>query len=135
MTYYDVYNYFKDLEEIDPTITANLIDKGYKQKSDGYIKIAKEKKIVAPTQWWHLTSYCKANIEQGNGDKPYRFTPCGELLIYMAEKSNAVDKIELQKLTNEIINSGEIQNRRKWNAEIKKLCWDKIKNTIGNSNN
>lgn len=133
ITYNDVYNCFINLEQSDPPITANLISNGYKQKSGGYIKIALEKNICAPTQWWHIISYCMANIEQGNGNKIYRFTPCGELLFYMAEKLNAVDTDELEKLANKIINSGEIENRRRWNTEIKILCWDNIKNILDNN--
>lgn len=132
MTYNNVYNYFKEQDQADPPITAYLISNGYKQKEGGYIKIAQEKNINNPTQWWHITNYCMKHIKQGNGDKVYPFTPCGELLFYMAEKLNAVSTDTLKELANKIIYSKEIENRRKWNNEIKKICWDKIKNVLDN---
>lgn len=134
MTYNDVYNCFKDLQDVDPPITAELISKGYRQKRGGYISDAKDLNISNPTQWWHITHYCKAKIDQGKGKEPYAYTPCGELLIYMAEVSKAVEEKMLKSLVEEIVNSSDIDNRRKWNNEITKLCWDSIKEIIGNEN-
>lgn len=131
MTYKTVYNYFKNLQNTECPITSELVENGYRQTSGGYIEVAQELNIDNPTQWWHITSYCEAKIEQGDGDKTYRFTPCGELLVYMAEMSKAVGENKLKELVDEIINSGEIDNRRKWNKKIKELCWDSIKQTIG----
>lgn len=131
MTYNKAYNYFKDLKNVDPPITSKLITKGYRQKSGGYIATAQKSNIDNPTQWWHIIHYCREKIEKGNGDKTYRYTPCGELLIYMAEMSNAVEKSKLKELVDAIVNSSEMSNRRKWNNEIKKLCWNSIKKTIG----
>ena len=132
MTYNDVDKYFKDLQDVDPPITAELISKGYRQKRGGYISDAKNQNISNPTQWWHITHYCKAKIGQGKGEEPYPYTPCGELLIYMAEVSKAVEEKMLRSLVEEIVNSSDIDNRRKWNNEIKKLCWESIKEKIGN---
>lgn len=50
----------------------------------------------------------------------------------MAEVSKAVEEKMLKSLVEEIVNSSDIDNRRKWNSEITKLCWDSIKEKIGN---
>ena len=116
MTYEDVYTFFVSFPDEDFRITKMLVTNGYKQKQGGYIKIARQLDIDTPSQYWHLTSYCKANIEEGKADKHFRFTPCGELLVYMAEASCAVDTVKLENLVTEIINSNQIDNRRYWNS-------------------
>lgn len=128
MTYNELYKLVKNQKDDDPPITNQLISGfGYMQKTGGYIELAKSQKITNPTQKWHLITYCKAKIKAGKGDTPYRYTPCGELVIYIAEISGAVPDKKLRKLVNKIGNSGEINNRKKWNAEIRRLCWDEIK--------
>ncbi|WP_248621328.1 hypothetical protein [Enterococcus cecorum] len=134
MTYNDVYNYFKDFKDVDSPITSELILGGYRQKRGGYISDAKNLDISNPTQWWHIMYYCISKIDQGKGKEPYPYTPCGELLIYMAEVSKAVEERKLQELVHRIVTSNDIDNRRKWNNEIKKLCWGSIKKKLGNEN-
>ena len=53
----------------------------------------------------------------------------------MAEVSNAVSKQELQKMADKIIKNGPKNNRRMWNREITKLCWENIKQKIENAQN
>lgn len=132
MTNEIVFKFFKDLPNKDPRITKELVTNGYKQKQGGYIELARQRGVENPSQHWHLTSYCKHNIEEGQGDKNFRFTPCGEMLIYMAEASYAVDTVTLENLVREIINSNQVGNRRYWNNRIKDVCWDAIKATIDN---
>lgn len=140
MTYNDVYNYFINFEDIDkdsdPPITSKLVSNGYRQMKGGYIKKARERNIDNPTQWWHIISLCDEKIKNDEGNKYYSYTPCGELLVYMAERTNDndVDKRSLENLINDIINSKKINNRREWNKVIKDLCWDKIKKAIEGSN-
>lgn len=133
MTYNDVYNYFINFKDIDPPITSKLVSNGYRQIKGGYIKKVKERNIDNPTQWWHIISPCEEKIKNEEGKKCYSYTPCGELLVYMAEMTNAVDKRSLENLINDIINSNEISNRRKWNKKITELCWHKIKKAIEES--
>ena len=134
MTYNDVYNYFINFKDIDPPITSKLVSNGYRQMKGGYIKKARERNIDNPTQWWHIISLCEEKIKNDEGNKYYSYTPCGELLVYMAEKTDAVDKKILENLINDIINSKKINNRREWNKVITDLCWDEIKKAIEGSN-
>lgn len=136
MTYNDVYNYFINFKDNDndPTITSKLVSNGYRQIKGGYIKKARERNIDNPTQWWHIISLCDEKIKNDDGNKHYSYTPCGELLVYMAERTNAVDERSLENLINDIINSNKINNRREWNKVITDLCWNKIKKAIEGSN-
>ena len=137
MTYNDVYNYFinfKDDKDEDPQITSKLVSNGYRQIKGGYIKKARERNIDNPTQWWHIISLCEEKIKNDGGNKYYSYTPCGELLVYMAEKTDAVDKKILENLINDIINSKKINNRREWNKVITDLCWNEIKKAIEGTN-
>lgn len=134
MTYNDVYNYFINFEDKDPRITSKLVSNGYRQMKGGYIKKARERNIDNPTQWWHIISLCEEKIKNNEGNKYYSYTPCGELLVYMAEKTNAVDERILENLINDIINSKKINNRREWNKVITDLCWYEIKKAIEGSN-
>ncbi len=77
-------------------------------------------------------NYCLIKEEQHKENEAYRYTPCGELVFWMAEVSCAVDKQELSELSKKIITSGEISNRRKWNGEIKNLCWENLKKAVNN---
>lgn len=127
MTYADVYNYLKKKANEDPPFTRKLVSNGYKQTQGGYILEASKRGIENPSQNWHLLDYCKSKIDEGMADQNYRFTPCGELLVYMAEASNAVDAATLEALVFKINNSDEpYNNRRYWNKRIKDVCWDKI---------
>ena len=55
---------------------------------------------------------------------------CGELIFWMAEVSEAVPEGELQGLLERIIASKDDAasgyDRKKWNKEIQKICFDKI---------
>ena len=133
MTYNEVYNYFIDFKDTNPPITSKLVSNGYRQIKGGYIKKARERNIDNPTQWWHIISLCEEKIKNDEGNKYYSYTPCGELLVYMAEMTNAVDKSSLENLINDIINSNKINNRREWNKVITELCWYKIKKAIEES--
>ena len=77
-------------------------------------------------------SYC--NID--NDDKSFsKSIVCGELILWMAEVSGAVETVDLDKLVNQIIESADltigkrpVYDRKKWNREIQLLCFDKIIN-------
>lgn len=123
-------------------LTEKLIKAGYQQEKGGYIKYAYEHDVevnymnAEPNQWWHLIeSYC----ERTNKDKIFpKSIKCGELIFWMAEVGECVEKKELMNLVSNIIASGTpvnrrnnrkpefIYNRRKWNEEIHALCFDKI---------
>lgn len=127
MTYGKVLTFFKKLQDENPPITDKLVKNGFKQVCDGYILEASQRGIENPSQHWHLKTYCEAKIKEGKLNHNYRYTPCGELLVYMAEASKAVDAVTLEGLVEEIITSDQIHNRRFWNNRIKDVCWDKIK--------
>ena len=126
MTFAQARKFFEDKRDVDCHITNELIAKGYRQKSGGYIKIAQDLGLNNPSQWWHLMNYCLSKEEQHIENSNYRYTPCGELLFWMAEVSGAVEKCELEALKSRILLSGEVSNRTKWNAEIKTLCWERL---------
>lgn len=126
MTYAQVRKFFENKRDVECNITKELIENGYRQKVGGYIKIAQDSGLNNPSQWWHLMNYCLSKEELHIENSNYRYTPCGELLFWMAEVSGVVEKTELEHLKRQILSSGEIGNRTKWNAEIKKLCWERL---------
>ena len=126
MTYAQVRKFFENKRDEECNITNELIAKGYRQKNGGYIKIAQDSGLENPSQWWHLMSYCLSKEELHVENSNYRYTPCGELLFWMAEVSGAVEKCELEYLKRQILSSDDIGNRAKWNAEIKTLCWERL---------
>lgn len=140
-----VRSYYTNKKDFPCPLTEKLIKAGYQQTSGGYIthaKRSKEKGLkidyreAEPNQWWHLiNSYC-------DNTEPYveftRSIQCGELIFWMAEVANCVDKSKMKKLVDDIIKSGMPINVRsetkpkvkydriKWNREIQNLCFDNI---------
>ena len=118
----EVKEFFKDKENTPCPLTERLISAGFKQKSGGYIDIAKKKGISNPSQYWHLMNYC----DMVDGEKTFgRNVVCGELIFWMAEVSGAVSSNELEKLVEEIIN-GNVNDRKKWNKVIGDVCFERI---------
>ena len=64
MTIEQVYNYFKDKEDLPCPLTERLVGAGYQQKDGGYIKRAKKEGLEidftknCPSQYWHLMTFC-----------------------------------------------------------------------------
>ena len=154
MNIQEIKNFYEKKEDAPCKLTQKLIRAGYQQTSGGYIRYAKKNKgngIIVdfreaePNQWWHLIkSYCD------NRDLDSEFTKriqCGELIFWMAEVANCVDEAKLGKLVDDIIASGKpihvknekkpnvIYDRRKWNREIQKLCFDRIVEVVETCNN
>ncbi|MGI6404685.1 MAG: hypothetical protein ACOX0K_10890 [Oscillospiraceae bacterium] len=129
MTFSQVISFFQSKENTPCDITERLIENGFHQrKGTGYLLDVKSDDKL-PSQWQHLMNYCQGK----DINKAYPYTPCGELVFWMAEASNAVDQKELEKLADEIIDSGAINNRRIWNKKITNLCWQNIKKKIENT--
>lgn len=125
-----VRQYFIGKEKAEHPITDRLINGGYVQKSGGYIEKAKKARIKDPSQYWHLIySWCAQSEEDAPFDKRIQ---CGELLLYMSEVSGAVDATELSELCDRIL-SGDVHNRKKWNREIQRVCFDRIVETVTKS--
>lgn len=126
----DIERFFGSKENTKCPITNKLIAGGYKQKSGGYIKNAKIAGVQNPTQYWHLIySWCGKHKDDDPFDKRIQ---CGELIIWMAEVSEAVPAKELSKLCDRILAS-YLNNRRGGNAEIKQVCFDRIVDKVMNS--
>ena len=122
----EVKESFKDKENVSCPLTDKLISAGYRQKSGGYIDIAKKKEIKNPSQYWHLMNYC----DMVDGEKTFgKNVVCGELIFWMAEVSGAVGKDELMKLVSEIT-KGDVNDRKKWNGVIRDVCFDRIKKQL-----
>lgn len=132
----EIEQFFRLKEDHPSPLTERLVKAGYQQVSGGYIDRAKKESLPvdyrrnAPSQYWHLMSYCK---EQD----PYKIFPksvvCGELLFWMAEVSDSVSKTELKSLLGEITSNvlytkknRPYYYRKKWNSAIHKLCFDSI---------
>ena len=85
-------------------------------------------------QYWHLmSSYCSSKKDDDIFSKRI---VCGELIFWMAEVSGRVPTAELEQLVDRIIQDpvgmdGErpVYDRRKWNAEIQRVCFDRIMNS------
>lgn len=136
-----VYNYFKNKKDVPSPYTDCLVQAGYQQESGGYIDYAKEQGIdidykkSLPSQYWHLIEcYCKRTEDNKVFGKNIL---CGELILWMAEVSQAVDSDTLNDLVNKIIKSGVPRRRYKsstkppvkypsWGKEIQEVCFDKI---------
>lgn len=155
MTVGQVKKVYNGMENKPCPITEELIKAGYQQKSGGYIKTAKKNNEVVdykqalPTQYWHLFhSYFKVGTENelSSNNKFTKRVVCGELIFWMAEVLDCVDKAELEDLCNEIINNPipceeglqydknrqPIYCRAKWNKAIQDLCFDKIVEKVEN---
>lgn len=131
----EVLEYFRDKDDIETPLADELILAGYKQKSGGYIKLAKEREIKNPTQYWHLMNawekkdYCKNFTKR---------VQCGELLFWMSEVSQALSKEELIRLKDEVLKiytqseKRGVSSRRKLNKKIRDATFDKIVISIEN---
>lgn len=133
-----VREFFGNLKDVECPLTEELIKAGYQQKGRGYIQTAKELGIevdfskAEPNQWWHLIEcYCKESKDDEIFTK--RIT-CGELLFWMAEVSKSVDDDELREILDAIKGSAiPTYERRRWNKEIRDLCFDKIVKKVESS--
>ena len=146
VTVEQVKNFYENKINDRCTLTEKLIKAGYQQESGGYIAYALEcgeevfYKNAKPSQGWHLIdSYCKRTQPKTVFSKRIK---CGELLFWMAEVGKCVPYEELEILVNTIIASrtpvkrrNEMKppvryNRRKWNKEIQRLCFDEIVKSV-----
>lgn len=126
-----VQSFFVDKNGPCP-ITDRLIAAGYRQKSGGYIKYARQCGIARPTQYWHLiSSWC---ARTGDNARFTRRIQCGELIFWMAEVSKAVDYRELNQLAD-LITSEFLSNRRDGNRKIQEICFEKIVEVVENQQN
>ncbi|MCA9767098.1 MAG: hypothetical protein KC455_11860 [Carnobacterium sp.] len=146
-----IRSYYENKEHYPCPLTEKLIKAGYQQSNDkdGYIFFAEEQGVEIdyrkgePNQWWHLIkSYCDF---KNDDDLREINLKCGELIFWMAEVSNSVDKSKLEQLVNDIIASGTpthprnpkkpnaVYDRRVWNKEIYGLCYENIKKTVEES--
>jgi hypothetical protein len=140
MTIKQVKDYFIEKNDVPCPMTEKLVKAGYQQISGGYIDRARREGLLvdytkfSPSQYWHLMSYCNSR----NGNKPFsKNIVCGELIVWMAEVSGAVETENLEKLVGQIIESAGFSlgkrpayGRKKWNREIQSLCFDEIINQI-----
>lgn len=142
MTIEQVYHFFKDKEDVPCPMTERLVGAGYQQKDGGYIKRAKKEGLEIdfiknhPSQHWHLMTFCQIRLPQEQFTKTIQ---CGELIFWMAEASGSVSTDALEKMVDTITNGAighggdrPIYDRRHWNKEIQRLCFDAIKATVEN---
>jgi len=144
-----IKSFYIDKEHTESPLTEKLIKAGYQQEKDGYIDFAYDNEVTVdyrvakPSQWWHLIiSYCNRSQPY---DKFSKRITCGELIFWMAEVSDCVNKSDLEDLADAIIASGISVKRRKenkpnfrydrlkWNKHIQDLCFDKIVEKVESS--
>lgn len=128
----DIINFFEceEIENARCPLTNELVAGGYRQKSGGYIETAKKEGIENPTQYWHLIK-CWAKKSKED-EKFNRRIQCGELIFWMAEVSEAVEKKKLEELKAEILGK-YLNNRREGNRTIQEACFDQIVNKVTKS--
>ena len=142
MTIEQVINYFKGKEDTPCPMTERLVGAGYQQKDGGYIKRAKKEGMVvdytknSPSQYWHLMTFAYSRPPQ---EKFTRTIQCGELIFWMAEVSASVPTDALAIMVDTIAKNvigydgvRPIYDRRIWNKEIQRLCFDAVKTTVEN---
>lgn len=144
MTIEQVLKFYIYKEKTPCPLTERLVSAGYQQRNGGYIKRARQegKEINytrnLPSQYWHLMNFCYSRPPQENFTKTIQ---CGELIFWMAEVADCVPNADMAALIEEIIknaikNNGEhpIYDRKHWNKEIQRLCFDAIKSKVESSN-
>jgi len=140
MTIKQVKSIYSSHEHTPCPLTEKLVAAGYQQARGGYIDKAKRLSMEIdhlsnkPSQYWHLMSYCETKKED---DRFTKSVVCGELIFWMAEVLDCVPKEQLEDLVNKITssrihvsNGRYIYDRRHWNKEIQKLCFDSIADAI-----
>lgn len=125
-----VRKFYEGKDSIPCPLTEQLVEAGFKQKSGGYIKYAKECNIDNPTQYWHLIeSWSKRSTEDAHFTRAIQ---CGELLFWMAEVSQAVEYDELVNLKNLIIRE-YLDRRTEGNRKIQEVCFERIVGIVENN--
>jgi hypothetical protein len=140
MTIEQVLKFFIHKVETPCPLTERLVGTGYQQKDGGYIKRARQEGMEIdyarnlPSQYWHLMSFCYSRPPQ---EKFTKNIQCGELIFWMAEVADCVSKEDMSVLVDEIAKLGiksngdrPIYDRRYWNKEIQRLCFDAIKSKV-----
>ena len=140
MTIKQIKAIYSQHEHTPCPLTEKLVAAGYQQNHGGYIDKAKSLSIEVdylsnkPSQFWHLMSYC--DTKRGE-DKFTKSIVCGELIFWMAEVLDCVPKNKLENLVDEIIgsripasNGRYVYDRKHWNKEIQKLCFDSVANKV-----
>ena len=137
MTIKEVKDYYKDRENHPCPLTEKLVKAGYQQKDGGYIARGQKEGVLvdytknSPSQYWHLMTYCDSKKDD---DLFTKSVVCGELIFWMAEVSDNINKDLLIWLVDQIINDSvrmdgnrPVYDRKKWNAEIQRICFECIR--------
>lgn len=140
MTIKQIKSTYSSHEHTPCPLTEKLVAAGYQQTHGGYIDNAKSLAMEVdsqknlPSQYWHLMSYCDTKRDE---DRFTKSVVCGELIFWMAEVLDCVQKEHMENLVNEIVNSHIavsderfIYDRKHWNREIQKLCFDNIARVV-----
>ena len=140
MTIKQIKSIYSSHEYTPCPLTEKLVGAGYQQTRGGYIDKAKSLGMEVdylknkPSQYWHLMSYSETKKEN---DLFTKSVVCGELIFWMAEVLDCVRKEQLESLVNKIVSSSilapngrYIYDRKRWNKEIQKLCFDSITDAI-----
>lgn len=132
--------FFIDKENTPCPLTNELIARGYKQKTGGYVSYLRKKgwsDEQVYNQYNHLIySWVEQWELEGKQEAPFgKSITCGELIFWMAEVSQAVSKEELRKLKDYVLEEFETkkQTRGQLNKVIQDVCFDKIVNTVLNA--
>lgn len=131
-----VYKFFKNKNNAEAPLTIELLQNNFIQKKGTGYRIDQPEKI--PSQYTHLINYCKRKLEEGAVYFDRR-VKCGELIFWMAEVSQALNKDKLLDLQQDILKNYKIvdslgkniiYDRGEANRLIHEKCYDRIKDVV-----
>ena len=131
-----VYKFFKNKNNAEAPLTIELLQNNFIQKKGTGYRIDQPEKI--PSQYTHLINYCKRKLEEGAVYFDRR-VKCGELIFWMAEVSQALNKDKLLDLQQDILkkykkgtysNGKILYDRKGANKHILETCYDRIKDVV-----
>ncbi len=129
--------FFIDKANTSCALTSDLIARGYKQESGGYVSYFRKQGLSEQeiyNQYNHLIhSWVEQSELEGKYNTPFsRSITCGELIFWMAEVADAVSETELMELKEYVLEefTTKKQTRGELNKVIQNVCFAKIVNTV-----
>ncbi len=134
--------FFIDKANTSCALTSDLIARGYKQESGGYVSYFRKQGLSEQeiyNQYNHLIhSWVEQSELEGKYNTPFsRSITCGELIFWMAEVADAVSETELMELKEYVLEefTTKKQTRGELNKIIQNVCFAKIVNTVLSATN
>ncbi len=129
--------FYIDKANTSCALTSDLIARGYKQESGGYVSYFRKQGLSEQeiyNQYNHLIhSWVEQSELEGKYNAPFsKSITCGELIFWMAEVADAVSETELMELKEYVLEefTTKKQTRGALNKVIQNVCFAKIVNTV-----